>query len=125
MTTAKPNSLTKTSVSKGQIAKWTAAGLLALLALLLALNFSTLQGFARLGSSYAAHVTCSCRYIEGRDMASCANDTEPGMELVSIHDNTETRRITASVPFLAKAMAERRGEFGCQQLSKDEMAALD
>jgi hypothetical protein len=106
------------------MAKFAGLGLLALLILLLIFNFSTLQGFARLGSNYAAHVTCSCRYIEGRDMASCANDTEPGMELVTVNDDPANKRVTASVLFLAEAAAERRGEFGCQQLNAAELEAL-
>ncbi len=124
MTIASPNSVAKPSMGKWRIAKFVAIALIAVLALLLIFNFATLKGFARLGSGYAAHVTCSCRYIEGRDMASCANDTEPGMEIVTVSDDPETKRITASVPFLAKAVAERRGEFGCQQLNAAEMDAL-
>ncbi len=125
MTIASPNSFAKPAINKWRMAKFAGLGLVALLILLLIYNFSTLQGFARLGSHYAAHVTCSCRYIEGRDMASCANDTEPGMEIVTVSDDPANKRVTASVLFLAKAAAERRGEFGCQQLNKEEMATLD
>jgi hypothetical protein len=124
MTIASSNSPVKPAINKWRIAKFAGLGLLALLILLLIFNFSTLQGFARLGSNYAAHVTCSCRYIEGRDMASCANDTEPGMELVSVSDDPANKRVTASVLFLAEAAAERRGEFGCQQLNAAELEAL-
>jgi hypothetical protein len=124
MTIASPNSAAKPPMNKWRIAKFVVAAFAVLITLLLLFNFSTLKGFARLGSGYAAHVTCSCRYIEGRDMESCANDTEPGMEIVTVTDDPETKRITASVPFLAKAVAERRGEFGCQQLNDAEIDAL-
>ncbi len=124
MTIASPNSHAKSPMNKWRIAKYAGIGLLSLLILFLIFNFATLKGFAALGSNYAAHVTCSCRYIEGRDMASCANDTEPGMELVNVTDDPRNKRITASVLFLAEAVAERRGEFGCQQLNKAEIDAL-
>jgi hypothetical protein len=125
MATATQNSASKAPLSKRRIAAYILAGLLALGALILVWNFTALSGFARLGSGYAAHVTCSCRYIEGRDMASCATDAEDGMEIVSVSDDPANKRITATVPFLAKAVAEMRGEFGCQQLEKAEIEALD
>jgi hypothetical protein len=125
MTIASANSSAQTRLKKWQATKFAILGLLALLVLFLIYNFSAIQGFARLGSHYAAHVTCSCRYIEGRDIESCAGDAEPGMELVSISDDPENQRVTASVLFLAKAAAERRGEFGCQQLNDREIDALD
>ena len=125
MTIASANSPTKPAPNKWRIAKFSGIAVLALLTLWLAYNFSALQGFARLGSHYMAHVTCSCRYIEGRDMASCAKDAEPGTGLVSISDDPANKRVTASVLFLAKAVAEKRGEFGCQQLNTEEIAALN
>ena len=46
------------------------------------------------------------------------------MELVSLSDDPENKRVTASVPFLAEAVAERRGDFGCLQLNDKEIEAL-
>ncbi|QLC22133.1 hypothetical protein HFP51_08045 [Parasphingopyxis sp. CP4] len=66
-----------------------------------------------LGVGYGAHVVCSCRYIGGRDMESCYNDYEPGMEMVSMTDDPEERRITASVPLLASRSAQFREGLGC------------
>jgi hypothetical protein len=129
MTTASPNSSSvksaKPPMSKKRIAVFVAGALTAIVIFLLIFNFSALNGYARLGSSYVAHITCSCRYIEGRDMESCAEDGEPGTEIVNITDDPENKRITASVLFLAKAVAERRGDFGCQQLNEAEISALD
>jgi hypothetical protein len=102
-----------------------AAAALAMALLWIILNFADIQGQARLGASYGAHVACSCRYIEGRSLASCETDFEPGMELVSLFDDPQNKRVTASVPFLAKAVAERRGDFGCVQLNEREIEALD
>lgn len=90
----------------------------------LAWNWNSIKGQARVGVAYGAHITCSCRYVEGRDMASCETDKEKGMEIVRLSDDPENKRIYASVPFLAKAVAERRGAYGCVQLNQAEIEAL-
>jgi hypothetical protein len=99
-------------------------GVLAVFILLLVWNWGSIKGQARVGAAYGAHITCSCRYIEGRDLASCETDKEAGMEIVSLSDDPENKRVTASVPFLAEAVAERRGAFGCVQLNEAEIEAL-
>ena len=93
-------------------------------ALWLLWNWSSIKGQAQVGAAYGAHVTCSCRYMEGRDMASCETDKEKGMEMVRLSDDPENKRVYASVPFLAEAVAERRGAFGCIQLNAAEIEAL-
>ncbi len=101
-----------------------AVGIVVIAALWLMWNWSSIKGQARVGAAYGAHVTCSCRYIEGRDMASCETDKEKGMEIVRLSDDPENKRVYASVPFLAEAVAERRGAFGCIQLNEAEIEAL-
>jgi hypothetical protein len=96
----------------------------AIVAILFVWNWGSIKGQARVGAAYGAHITCSCRYIEGRDMASCETDKEAGMALVGFSDDPENKRVTASVPFLAEAVAERRGSFGCVQLNEAEIDAL-
>jgi len=125
MATATSKSQTGNAWPLGRKVKYTAAGIGALIVLWFVLNFADIREQARLGASYGAHVTCSCRYIEGRSLASCEKDFEEGMEMVSVSDDPEYKRITASVPFLAEAVAERRGEFGCIQLNQKEIDALD
>lgn len=93
-------------------------------ALWLMWNWNSIKGQARVAAAYGAHVTCSCRYMEGRDMASCETDKEKGMEMVRLSDDPENKRVYASVPFLAEAVAERRGAFGCIQLNAAEIEAL-
>jgi hypothetical protein len=115
----------KARLSLGQKIRYGAYALLALLVLWLIFNFSDIKGQAKLGTSYAAHIACSCRYIEGRPLASCYRDFEPGMEMISLADDLENKRVTASVPLLANAVAERRGDFGCLQLNEKEIEALD
>ena len=104
--------------------KIVAVGIVVIAALWLMWNWSSIKGQARVGAAYGAHITCSCRYIEGRDMASCETDKEKGMEIVRLSDDPENKRVYASVPFLAEAVAERRGAFGCIQLNEAEIEAL-
>ncbi len=102
--------------------------LLAILIILLILffwNLSFIKGQSRVGAGYAAHVICSCRYIGGRDMASCESDKEDGMEIISLADDPENKRVTASVPFFAHDVAEYRDGYGCINLTEEEVEALD
>jgi hypothetical protein len=92
--------------------------LLPLLATLLAggwlgLKYSSTGQRAAVGTGYLAHVVCSCRYVGNRDMASCDTDREPGMEIVTVTEDSQRRRITASVPLLASRTATYDPEFGC------------
>jgi hypothetical protein len=115
----------KALLSLGQKIRYGAYAVLALLVLWLIYNFSDIKGQAKLGTSYAAHIACSCRYIEGRPLSACYKDFEPGMGMISLTDDPENKRVTASVPLLASAVAERRGDFGCLQLNEKEIDALD
>lgn len=119
------NSRAKAPISLGQKVRYGIYAVLALLFLWLVFNFSHIKAQAQLGTAYASHVACSCRYIEGRPLDSCYRDFEPGMGMVSLSDDPKHKRIKASVPLLASAIAERRGEFGCLQLNEAEIEALD
>lgn len=110
--------------SRLRTARNIALALLAVGVLWLVWNWNSIKGQAQLGAAYGAHVACSCRYIAGRNLASCETDFEPGMELVGLSDDPENKRVTASVLFLAEAVAERRGKFGCVQLNEAEIDAL-
>ena len=71
------------------------AALAVIAVLWLVWNWNSIKGQARLGAAYGAHITCSCRYIEGRDMASCETDKEKGLEIVRLSDDPENKRIYA------------------------------
>ncbi len=108
--------------------QWPIYALIALVlvvGVLLAFNWHFVKSEAELGARYTARVACSCRYIEGRDMASCETDKEPGTEIVSMRDDPAARRVFASVPFLAEAAAEKRGHFGCVLLTPAELGEVD
>ncbi len=88
-------------------------------------NYRALKGQAEIGTAYAAHIACSCRYIAGRDLESCKGDLEAGTEIVSLVDDPANKRITASVPLMSDAVAERRGDYGCIILNAQERSAID
>ena len=87
--------------------------LLALLAALLVWKFPSMKAQAELGSAYAARIGCSCRYVQGRSLDSCQTDFEPGMEMVSVGEDPDTKTITGSVPLLASRSAHYAGASGC------------
>lgn len=124
MATATSTQSVKGTQPRFRTLKITVAVLVAVAAIWLLWNWNSIKGQARVGAAYGAHITCSCRYIEGRDMASCETDKEIGMEMVRLSDDPENKRVYASVPFLAEAVAERRGAFGCVQLTEAEIEAL-
>ena len=68
---------------------------------------------AGIATGYAARVVCACRYLGNRSLNSCLTDLEPGMEIVTVSEDTAARRITASVPLIATASARFGGEYGC------------
>lgn len=79
----------------------------------LGLRYSTTGRQAALATGYIAHVVCSCRYVGGRDMASCETDREPGTEIVTVEDDTTNRTVTARVPLLSSRTARFDPEYGC------------
>jgi hypothetical protein len=109
----------------GQKVKIGVIAVLSLIVLWLVFNFADIKAQAKLGVSYASHTACSCRYVQGRPLDACYKDFEPGMGMVSLADDPENKRVTASVPLLAAAVAEKRGDFGCHQLNDKEVAKLD
>ncbi|HEX7874911.1 MAG TPA: hypothetical protein VF475_18510 [Sphingobium sp.] len=80
---------------------------------LLVWNWSALRARAAVGAAFGARITCSCRYVEGRSLDSCRGDKEPGMALVTLTDDTESRMVRASVPLLASRSAQYRAGWGC------------
>ncbi|SRR5690554_518221 len=72
-----------------------------------------IDGYTTTGAAYGARTACACRYVAGRSLEDCKKDFEPGMEVVFLSDDPETRSVTARVPLLASATAQHRGGFGC------------
>ena len=84
-----------------------------LLAVFAIWKFPSFKAQAELGSAYAARVGCSCRYVQGRSIESCQSDFEPGMEMVSLSEDTATKTVKGSVPLLASRSARYAGASGC------------
>lgn len=76
-------------------------------------QFPTWKAQADIGAAYGARIGCSCRFVQQRDLASCARDHEPGMEMVSLSEVDGERAIEASVPLLASRIARFEGASGC------------
>lgn len=83
------------------------------LAALLAVFWGPLNGYAKVGTAYGAHVACSCRHAGGRSLEDCAKDFERGMELVSLSEDRAAKSVTASFPLLASTTATYREGWGC------------
>ncbi|WP_439545537.1 hypothetical protein [Sandarakinorhabdus sp.] len=77
------------------------------------LKYSSTGKQAQLATGYIAHVMCACRYVGGRDMASCETDREPGTDIVEVSEDSAARSITAKVPFLSSRTARFDPEYGC------------
>lgn len=86
-------------------------GLLAVL--VVALYWVPLRAAALAGTAFGARVACSCRYVAGRALADCREDFEPGMALVMLGEDEETREITARIPLIARQSAAYRPGQGC------------
>jgi hypothetical protein len=87
--------------------------LAAVLAAALAWFWHPLNSYAVTGASLGARVACSCRYVEGRSLADCRKDFEPGMALVRLSDDEAARSVSASFPLLAHQTATFRAGQGC------------
>lgn len=93
--------------------RWLLLGLL-LIAALLAMFWTPLNGYAQTGAAYGARVACSCRYLGGRDLADCRKDFEAGMELVMLSEDRANKSVTARFPLLAAETARYYKGEGCR-----------
>jgi hypothetical protein len=82
----------------------------------LGLKYTATGKRADIAAGYVARITCACRYIGNRDLASCARDREPGTEIVRIEEDLARQTIIARVPLLATRRARFEPEFGCTLL---------
>lgn len=82
-------------------------------AAVLAWFWQPLNSYAVTGASYGARVACSCRFVGGRELSDCRKDFEPGMALIMLSENEETRSVTARFPLLSRQTATYRKGEGC------------
>ncbi len=107
------NSGSRSSSLKSRIALWLL--LLAVLAIAAAVwfNRAPIKGYADVGTSYAARVACSCRFVAGRSLEDCEKDKLGGMELVSLSEDVEAQSVTANFPLVTSNTASLREGYGC------------
>ncbi len=72
-----------------------------------------IEGYASVGTSYAARVACSCRFVAGRSLEDCEKDKLSGMELVTLIDDTDAKSVTARFPLVTSNTATYREGYGC------------
>ena len=97
----------------GRAALWLLViGLIALGAALW-FNRAPIAGYADVGTSYAARVACSCRFVAGRSLEDCEKDKLAGMELVSLSDDEDAKSVTARFPLVTSNTAIYREGYGC------------
>lgn len=101
----------KLSVSR--IALWLLLLIVAAIAIGLYIYREPIKGYADVGTSYAARVACSCRFVAGRSMEDCEKDKLDGMELVTLVDNPEAKSVTARFPLVTSNTAIYRKGYGC------------
>lgn len=109
MATVKPNPATRSPWRRRTLLLG-----LTLIAVLLAVFWKPLNGYAQAGTAYGARVACSCRFVGGRSLDDCRKDFEPGMELISLSEDAKARSVTARFPLLATETAIYREGPGCQ-----------
>lgn len=106
------NSRTGRSVA-GRVAIWIIGLALVAIAIAVWSNRTAIGGYADVGTSYAARVACSCRFVAGRTLEDCRKDKLAGMELVSLSDDPEGKSVTASFPLVTANTATLRDGYGC------------
>lgn len=97
----------------GKISTWLAVLSVAGLAAAAYAYRAPIDGYANVGSAYAARVACSCRFVAGRSLEDCEKDKLAGMELVTLDDDTATKSVTARFPLVAAHTATYREGYGC------------
>lgn len=101
---------------------WVLLVLAVLLAAGLVYAWPAMRAYSQTGAAYSARVVCSCRYIGGRSLDDCEKDLEPGMEIVSLSEAADTKRIDAHVPWLASQSAAFREGYGCVLMTDAQRA---
>ena len=103
--------------------KWVLLALAVIVAAAIAYLWPSLRAYSQTGAAYSARVVCSCRYIGGRELGDCEKDLEPGMEIVSLSEASDAKRIDATVPLMAAESAEYREGYGCVLMTPKQREA--
>ena len=80
---------------------------------LLFVYWGAVRESAQAGTSYSAHLTCSCRFLAGREADDCASQLADGSDFVFTSTDERGRSVTAYVPLIASQTATYREGYGC------------
>jgi len=103
----------KTGAKRSRIALWVLLVVVAGVGVVMYLNRAPITGYAQVGTSYAARVACSCRFVAGRSLEDCEKDKLGGMELVTLKDDAAAKSVTARFPLITSTTATYREGYGC------------
>ncbi|MXP26533.1 hypothetical protein GRI39_10825 [Altererythrobacter indicus] len=94
---------------------WVQIALVVILAVggLLFVYWAPVREAAQAGTSYSAHLTCSCRFLAGREAGDCASQLADGSDFVFTSTDEHDRSVTAYVPLVASQTATYREGYGC------------
>lgn len=104
--------------------KWVLLVIAVMIVAALIYAWPAMRAYSQTGAAYSARIVCSCRYIGGRGLDDCEKDLEPGMEVVSLSEAAQAKRIDATVPLMASESAEFREGFGCVLMTRKERDAV-
>ena len=96
-----------------RIALWLFVLIVAAVAVGLYVYREPIKGYAEVGTSYAARVACSCRFVAGRSLEDCEKDKLGGMELVTLSDDLDAKSVTARFPLVTSNTASYKKGYGC------------
>jgi hypothetical protein len=87
----------------------------ALIALYVTMSWPGWRAEAAQAAGLGARIMCACRYAQGRELGQCRADLAgiPWMALVRYAEESQARRITASIPLMATRTARHMEGFGC------------
>lgn len=109
---ASPKLASQTAQPRRRALRWSFVAL-AILGGAGAFVWPQLHGYAVTGAAYGARVACSCRFVGGRPLGDCRKDFEPGMQLITLAEDTSARSVTARFPLIARQTANYRQGSGC------------
>ena len=81
--------------------------------LLAAWQVTNMVASADVGAAAMAKVSCSCVFVEGRELADCRKDNPPGFDSVQVSVDPAARTATGSVFGLIHRKASYSPDYGC------------
>ena len=102
-----------TGAKRSRVGLWLLAIIALAMVAALSIFRAPIRGYADVGTSYAARVACSCRFVAGRSLEDCEKDKLAGMELVTLVDNPDAKSVTARFPLVTSNTATLRDGYGC------------